>query len=81
MSKENFNINESDILPSVNYQPTLKYLNNITDTYNLPEDPKNESLCILPNRLNFSSSKINLFHKPYHNFKLRCAVLVQGNPM
>ncbi len=34
MSKENFNINETENIQYINYQPTLNYINNITETYN-----------------------------------------------
>jgi proton-translocating NADH-quinone oxidoreductase chain N len=34
MSKENFNINETENIQNIKYQPTINYMNNMTETYN-----------------------------------------------
>lgn len=41
MSKENFNINETENIPYIKYQPTSNYINNITETYDTPNYIKN----------------------------------------
>ena len=51
MARENFNINETrdECPPSVSYQPTLKYLDGTTETYNASENKKSFLAPLLTN--------------------------------